>query len=134
MSVHSCAFSKLPGRYAIARLPADAPVPESILTSGGFASVTRTSDELSIVCDEARVPPGVRSETGWCVLKLHGPFAFDQVGILASWASPLAQHGVSIFSVSTFDTDYVLVKDSEAARAIGVLENGGHTFVGDPSR
>ena len=75
------------------------------------------------------MPPGHDSEGGWLVLKLHGPFAFDQVGILVSIAAPLADHGVSIFAVSTFDTDYILIKADQLDRAIDALETAGHTFV-----
>ena len=77
-----CSFSRLPGRYAIVRLAPDASVPASVLDASGFASVTRTTDELSIVCDEALTPAGAKVECGWEVLKLHGPFTFDQIGVL----------------------------------------------------
>jgi hypothetical protein len=92
-------------------------------------SITRTADELSIVCRDSDVPMGAQSEGGWTVIKLHGPFPFSQVGVLASFAGPLAQSGISIFSVSTFDTDFILVKASQLQAALAVLEREGHTYV-----
>ena len=92
----------------------------------GFCSVTRTLDELSVVCLEDIVPEGVRCEKGWRALKLEGPFEFSEVGVLASVAGPLAEAGVSIFAVSTFDTDYVLVKDEQLESAVGALREWSH--------
>jgi len=128
VALRTCSFSRLPGGYAIARLAPDASVPASVLDASRFASVTRTADELSLVCDESLAPDGATTEHGWAVLKLHGPFAFDQVGILASCLTPLAAHGVSVFTISTFDTDYILIKAEQADAAIGVLQGAGHTF------
>ena len=120
-------FSLVPGQYSLVRLPPDAPVPDWPFAPGGFASVTRTADELSVVCLAALVPAGVRSDGGWCCLKLKGPFAFDQVGVLSSFAVPLAQAGVGIFAISTFDTDYILVKETQRELAINALASAGHT-------
>jgi len=120
-------FSLLPGQYALVRFPPEAPVPAWAFSPGGFASVTRTADELSVVCLAALVPAGVRSDGGWCCLKLKGPFAFDQVGVLSSFAVPLAQAGVGIFAISTFDTDYILVKETQRELAINALASAGHT-------
>jgi len=127
-SVHprTCSFSRLPGRYAVARLSPDATVPASVLGTTGFVSVTRTSDELSIVCDENLAPPNARTERGWVAIQLQGPFAFDEVGILASCLTPLSAHGVSVFTISTFDTDYILVKADQADAAVAVLQRAGH--------
>src|SRR6266568_5018950 len=114
-------FSLLPDAYAVVRLgPGDA-VPVWALSSRPFFSVTRTADELSVVCLERDTPSHVNSERGWRAIKLIGPFPFDQVGVLASFATPLAQHGVSIFALSTFDTDYILVKASHLDQALKVL-------------
>jgi len=122
-------FSLLPGELAIVRLPPGASVPAWALEPSAFASITRTGDELSVVCAEARVPPGVTAEPGWRAFKLHGPFPFAQVGVLVAFASPLASQGISIFAVSTFDTDYVLVKADRVDRAIDALVAAGHTLV-----
>ena len=93
---------------------------------GGFFSVTRTGDELSVVCPEVVVPGDARSEGGWRALKLEGPFEFSEVGVLASVAAPLAEAGVGIFAVSTFDTDYVLVKEEQLSPAVAALRGRGH--------
>ncbi len=125
------AFSLLPGQYALARLAPESPAPVWAFASHGFASVTRTADELSVVCLADLVPAGVKSDGGWCCLKLKGPFAFDQVGILASFAVPLAQSGVGIYAISTFDTDYILVKENQRDLAIKSLLSAGHFISAD---
>jgi uncharacterized protein len=117
-----------PGEWAIARLASDAPIPAWALTSPRFASLTRTAAELSIVVPAAEVPETVQAERGWSLLQLMGPFAFDQTGILASFATPLAKAGIGIFAVSTFDTDYLLVKADAAERAVCVLQAAGHAL------
>jgi hypothetical protein len=94
---------------------------------GALFSVTRTDDELSVVCQEQRVPEGVRAEKDWVALKLEGPFPFSMTGVLASFLQPLAQARISIFAISTFDTDYVLIKQQDAERAVEVLALAGHT-------
>jgi hypothetical protein len=116
-------FSILPGEYSVVRLGASDPVPDWAL-AGSFFSVTRTSEELSIVCPSA--PAGAKSEPGWAVLKLRGPFAFDEVGVLEAFLRPLAAAGVSVFAVSTFDTDYILVKADRLNRALTALAGAGH--------
>ena len=98
----------LGGHMSVCRLHPESAVPEWAV-KGGFFSITRTRDELSVVCLEEGVPGGVRSEGGWRALGLEGPIEFSEVGVLASVASPLAEAGVGIFAVSTFDTDFVLV-------------------------
>jgi len=110
------------GQWAIARLPPDAPIPEWA-ESAVFSCLTRNRDELSIVCAESAVPEGVRREGGWAMLKLAGPFAFDEVGILSAFLAPLAAEGISVFAISTFDTDYVLVRRTDLARALEALES-----------
>jgi hypothetical protein len=118
------ALSLLPGRYAVLRLDAGTEIPAWALT-GALVSVTRTLEEVSVVCDETQAPPSIPGEGGWRVLKLHGPFPLDAVGVLASVAGPLADAGISIFVVSTYDTDYVLVKDASVERALSVLAGRG---------
>ena len=102
---------------------ADAPVPA---LEGPFFHVSRTSDELSIVCDESRVPEGCREEKGWVALKLEGPFPFSMTGVLSAFLDPLAQAKIPIFAISTFDTDYVLIKKADVERAIAALAAAGH--------
>jgi hypothetical protein len=121
------AFSVLSETYAVVRLPPDASVPAWALAARGFSSLTRTGEELSVVCPEADAPRDTRMERGWAALKLHGPFPFTQVGVLASVAAPLAQAGISIFAVSTFDTDYILVPAARLQPALAALRSAGHT-------
>jgi hypothetical protein len=120
-------LEELPGRLAICRLEQGSALPEWALRSP-FLSVTRTADELSIVCEEARVPDPVRVERGWRGFRVAGTLDFALTGILASLASPLARAGVSLFAVSTFDTDYVLVREADWERAREVLGAAGHRF------
>ena len=115
-----------PGELAIVRLGSDEPVPAWAVRAEGFVSITRTREELSIVCAVPSMPDNVRSEGGWTALKLLGPFPFDQVGVLSSFVSPLAEAGISIFAISTFDTDYVLVNSDRLEAALRALEHAGH--------
>jgi hypothetical protein len=115
----------LPEPLAVCRLGASARVPSWALElHEAFTSITRTADELSIVCPEEAVPPEVEVENGWRALKVPGPIPFDQIGVLAGIATPLAAAGISIFALSTYDTDYVLVKESDLARALAALAPG----------
>lgn len=116
----------LPGGYAVCRLPADAVVPLPG-TAGGVYSVTRTRDELSVVCAEDVAPDGATVEPGWVALVVEGPLDFGLTGILASVAAPLAGAGVSIFAISTYDTDYVLIRRGDQASALAALRTAGHT-------
>jgi hypothetical protein len=92
--------------------------------------VTRTPSELSIVCREDAVPAGILANRGWRAIAVDGKLDFALTGILASLASPLAAAGVSIFAISTYDTDYVLVKQDTLERAIATLVGAGHRFPG----
>jgi hypothetical protein len=87
-----------------------------------------TEDEVSVVCPEAAVPAGVRSQGGWRCFELAGPFAFDMTGVLSAVVGPLAEAGVPVFALSTYNTDYVLVPGEKAAQAQEVLEAAGHTI------
>lgn len=120
-------LSLLPDRYAIIGLSPNSALPDWA-TQGHFFSVTRTNDELSIVVEESLVPAGVQSQSGWRLIKVHGPFMLSEVGVLASLAGPLAAAQVSLFVVSTFDTDYLLVSSEALDTAISVLEKAGHSF------
>jgi len=108
----------------VCQLAFDAPVP-AWAQADGFFCITRSGDELSIVCEEHRVPPGIRVERGWVALKLEGPFPFSMTGVLASFLEPLAEAKIPIFAISTFDTDYVLVKREDLERAQKALEAAG---------
>jgi uncharacterized protein len=113
----------LPGRYAVCRLERDAPVPE--WARGAFVSVTRTLEELSVVCDERIVPSATRAERGWRCLMVEGPIPFETTGAAAAIATPLAAAKISIFLVATFDTDYLLVKEDALEGALAALRASG---------
>jgi len=112
----------------VCRLPPTAawPLPT---TATGFWSVTRTDHELSVVCPAAAAPsaPGITAEPDWRALEVAGPLEFSMVGVMAALTAPLAEAGISVFVISTFDTDYILVKKSALAHAIDVLQSAGHT-------
>src|SRR5229473_8532529 len=120
-------LSLLPRRFAISKLAPDAHLP-AWAVRGSFSSVTRTCDELSIIVEEAQVPAGIQSQSGWRVLKVHGPFVLSEIGVLAALATPLAEGRVSLFAISTFDTDYLLVASEALPAAIAALEGAGHTI------
>jgi hypothetical protein len=117
----------LPQRLAICSLSPDEPIPE-FLSRSPFFSITRTSDELSIVLSEEIVPADWKAETGWRCLKVIGPLDFDLTGILASLSMPLCKAGISIFVISTYDTDYILVKEDRLEKATQVLLKSGHNL------
>jgi hypothetical protein len=130
--VQGLKFSLVPGTYAICRLPAKAAIPP--WAAKGFVSVTRTAEELSIVCEERRLPEDVfgiefQVERGWILLKLAGPFPLDEIGVLEAVARPLAEAAISLFALSTYDTDYVLVKRTQAKQAIAALTLAGHKLI-----
>lgn len=123
MSTPQPALMLLAERYAVCRLAPDAPVPA--WARGEFVSITRTAEELSVVCDEAAAPEGIRCERGWRCLKLAGPLDFSLVGVLYSLLAPLAAANVSVFAVSTYDTDYVLVREADSERSLAALRVAG---------
>lgn len=115
----------LEGAFAVVRLPPDEAVP-GWARGGPLWSITQTPEELSIVCPADRVPPGLRTEGPFKALKVRGPLDFSLTGILASLADPLAEAQVSIFALSTFDTDYVLVPEAGLDTALSALKAAGH--------
>jgi len=110
--------------FAVSKLDKGVPVP-NWASSGGWWSVTRTDDELSIVCPEVQVPTDAISNRGWKCLKVAGPLDLALTGILASLLEPLAEARISVFSVSTFDTDYLLVKTENLAATASLLSLAG---------
>ena len=114
----------LEGEYAVWKLPPDAPPP--VLVGGGLQSITRTAAELSVVANGRSAPSGVPTESGWSVLEVAGPLAFELTGVLAGISTPLAVAEIPIFVVSTFDTDYLLVRTVHLERAVDALEAAGH--------
>jgi hypothetical protein len=115
--------------FAICRLPSSALVPDWLETSA-FASSTRTPHELSIVCDQTCLPAETPAEKDWRCLKVKGPLPLNEVGIFASLSQPLAEAGISLFAVSTFETDYLLVRSADLERAVEALERAGVRVVG----
>lgn len=111
---------------AICRLAQDAPIPEWAARAQPFLTISRTKDELSIIADEASVPANAQSERGYRAFKVAGPLQLDLIGILAVIANPLAQAKLAIFAISTFDTDYVLVKGKDLDAAVIALTGAGH--------
>ncbi len=121
-------FRRLPATFAICRLAPNAPVPAGMVDTP-LVCVTRTSEELSIVCPVNQAPQNAKCELPWICFKLEGPFPFSLTGILASVIDPLAQSGIPIFAISTFDTDYVLVKEEFAESALKTLQSAGHELI-----
>jgi len=117
-------FRRLKVPYAIVRLAPDAPVPS--WPTGEFTSITRTADELSIVCPTANLPADVPSPHRWICLKLEGPLPFSQTGVLLSFIEPLSSNGIPIFAISTYDTDYVLIQQEFVETALDHLRKAGH--------
>ena len=118
-------FTLLPGSYMIIRLLPGENIPPWAL-DGSFYSVTRTPDELSIVCSSDSVPQDTPGEGGWSLLKLLGPFPFSTVGVLAEVSNCLSEAGVSLLAISTYDTDYFLVKEDQLTKALSALGKAGH--------
>ena len=112
-------------RFAVCRLEPDAALPDD-MAGLPFWSITRTPEELSIVAPEDAVPAGCPVETGWWALKVEDPLDFSLTGILASLSGPLAEAGISLFAISTYDTDYILVKEENLQASCDVLRREGH--------
>lgn len=120
------ALSVLAKTFVICKLPADAPVPAWAM-QGGFFSITRTSEELSMVAEVDVVPENLRGDMNWRGMKAHGPLAFSEVGVLAALVAPLAEAGISVFTISTFDTDYLFTGETQLLAALAALRKAGHT-------
>ena len=129
-------------KLAVIRLPPTKSIPSALLSSKytSFLSITKTTDELSIVCSEEIMnndttaitnDADAKVENGWVAFKVQGPLDFAWTGILSSLANPLAENGISIFAISTFDTDYILVKDDNGDKTAEVFRGLGHTVVED---
>jgi hypothetical protein len=115
----------LKNSFGVCRFGPTALVPAWV-DNGSFWSVTRTADELSIVCEEKNIPSGVQAETGFSCLEVIGPLDFSTVGVLAALTAILAASGISLFVISTFDTDYLLVRQVALPDAIDALRESGH--------
>jgi len=115
----------LDGDLAVCRLAPDAALP-AWADGPGFTSLTRTDEELSVICAVSRVPADVRRDGPWRALKVRGPFDFGVTGVMAALSRPLADAGISLLPVATFDTDYLLVKAEALDRAVAALTEAGH--------
>jgi hypothetical protein len=115
--------------YAIVRLEPDAELP-AWLQSGHFWSATRSESELSVVCREEDVPTDASAERGWCALELAGPLDFSLTGVVAALVTPLAEAEVPIFVISTFETDYLFVRERDLERSVDALAEAGHSVDG----
>jgi hypothetical protein len=115
--------------YAIVRLEPDADLPVW-LRGGHFWSATRTESELSLVCREDDVPPDASAERGWCALELAGPLDFSLTGVVAALVTPLAEAEIPIFILSTFETDYLLVREHDLHRSVDALTDAGYEVDG----
>lgn len=115
----------LENRFGICRLERDIPIPEWA-ENEGFCSITRTAEELSIVCPEENIPSGIICEKDWKCLKLEGPLDFSLIGILARISTLLAEEKISIFVISTYDTDYIMIKENDIRPAIEKLSANGY--------
>lgn len=122
--MRSLAMSLDKNRYSVCRLDPKADVPAWV--GGSLVSVTRSPNELSILCEESLVPEGVSHAGGWRALEVDGPLAFTMVGVLSSVVGPLAEADVSVFVVSTFDTDYVLMHEDDLPKGVASLRAAGH--------
>ena len=131
MGMHELRLSVLPGEFSICRRDANTPL-EPWMSRGSFSSITRTATELSIVVESPHVPEGVKREDDHAMIRFEGPLPFDLIGILASVLTPLAEAGISVFVVSSFDLDYVLLKRSRLAQAVAVLRTAGHSVTSVP--
>jgi nitrilase len=122
---HSLKLLEVAGSFAVCKLPTGSPIP-AWATAGDIFSVSRTGDELSVVCRQEMVPEGTHCEHGWRCVRVAGSMPFTLVGVLASLTTPIARAGVGVFAVSTFDTDYLLVKDTDYSKAVAALRAVGH--------
>jgi hypothetical protein len=120
-------LSVLNGIFVVCRFEASTPIPAWSLQAAGFITVTRTDDELSIICREEHAPETAGTAERWRALKVHGPFPLEAVGVLAALSQPLAEAKVSLLAVSTHETDYLFVQSKDLAHAVRALRRHGHT-------
>lgn len=121
----------LKSAFSVVQYPSHADIPDWAIRAD-WISITRTDEELSIVCPTEELEQEgliLQVEHDWCALKIEGPLAFELVGILESITKPLAEHQISIYALSTYNTDYVLIKKAQLEKAIEVLQEQGHQFV-----
>ncbi len=118
----------LSGKYGVCSLGAFEAIP-AWADNGEFYSITKTSDELSIVCSESNIPNNIKSERDWRILKVEGPLDFSLIGIISSISSVLAKQKISVFVISTYDTDYILIKEKYLRKSIDSLQDEGYNIL-----
>lgn len=118
----------LKDRYSVCRLNRNEEIPKWIFQEE-FFSITRTDEELSIVCLQDKIKENIKCEKDWRILKIEGPLDFSLIGILSRISTLMANNGISIFAISTYDTDYILIKEESINRAIEVLENNNYNII-----
>ena len=123
METKKLTLSILPEKLGICHLDKNTPIPSWALEEASFISIGKTSNELSIICPQNKIPGGVMFEKDWRALKIEGPLGFTATGIVSSISTPLAKAGISIMYISTYETDYVLVEDKNLEKAKDVLDN-----------
>ncbi|MBU3169930.1 ACT domain-containing protein [Clostridium estertheticum] len=115
-------------KFSVCRLNKNEQIPEWVKNSS-FYSISKTSDELSIVCSQDIIPSNIKCEKDWRILKVEGPLDFSLIGIISSISTILALKRISIFAVSTYDTDYILVKNKDIDNAILALSNERYEII-----
>lgn len=128
MTVENLTLKLLDKTYAVCSLSKNKKIP-SWAIEGDFLSITKTEDELSIVCEEKNVAEGIKYEGNWKILKIEGPLDFSLVGILAKISNLMAKNNISIFAISTYDTDYILIKLGNINKAIEVLKKDNYNII-----
>ena len=114
-------LSILPEKLGICHFAKNSPIPDWALEKTNFTSITRTRDELSITLPQEKIPGGVLVERDWRAFKLEGDLDLSSVGVIASLARPLAEAQISIFNVSTYETNYILVEEKNLQKAKKIL-------------
>ena len=139
MTLHQLTFIVFSELFAVCKLDHNAPIP-AWASAGTLFSITRTADELSIVCPQSLIPDVIRCERDWRCLRVAGTMEFSMIGVVASLSQPLADAGIGIFVTSTFDTNYLLVKENDLEKAVVALRAAGHAVelkileTGDPGQ
>jgi uncharacterized protein len=128
-------FTLLKGDYSIYRLKKDSAIP-SWVSESDFCSVTRTKEELSIICKDAGIKADIdiRTDRSWRILKINGPLDLSLIGIIADISNLLKDNKIPVFTISTYDTDYILIKFQYLSETISVLRNAGYKIIDDKQK
>lgn len=118
---------EIAGRYGVARLAAEARIPDWA-NGPGFSAIVRADDELTVVCLEDRIPEGQTAQRGWACFRSLGPVPFDQAGVLSALIAPISGAGIGVFVLCTFDGEHILCPEAELARVKTILNREGHEF------